>query len=209
MFLRRARSAARPAARAAVLSLPLRSFTSKPSSSPSSGSSSRRPVWFAAETPRQVMSGIQPTGVVHLGNYLGALVNWTLMQESEQWQHQKDLITKVEAAYARVLSPPSAATATASANASANADSTLTATTAGAQLSPSEAREKVLAAVARAPLAPKKVLCQLADLHALTTNYPRDELVQSKRMLTATLMALGMRQEHSAIFAQVRQTRSL
>ncbi|MEX0832159.1 MAG: tryptophan--tRNA ligase [Nitriliruptoraceae bacterium] len=30
----------------------------------------------------RVFSGIQPSGVLHLGNYLGALVNWTAMQDS-------------------------------------------------------------------------------------------------------------------------------
>jgi len=30
---------------------------------------------------KRVFSGIQPTGVVHLGNYLGALKNWVQMQE--------------------------------------------------------------------------------------------------------------------------------
>ena len=29
---------------------------------------------------RRVLSGIQPTGVPHLGNYLGALVNWVNLQ---------------------------------------------------------------------------------------------------------------------------------
>ena len=28
-----------------------------------------------------VMSGIQPTGIMHLGNYLGAVQNWIKMQE--------------------------------------------------------------------------------------------------------------------------------
>ncbi|KAI9320322.1 hypothetical protein DFJ73DRAFT_769435 [Zopfochytrium polystomum] len=31
--------------------------------------------------PRVVLSGIQPTGIPHLGNYLGALKNWTRMQD--------------------------------------------------------------------------------------------------------------------------------
>ncbi|MEX2324409.1 MAG: tryptophan--tRNA ligase [Nitriliruptoraceae bacterium] len=31
---------------------------------------------------RRVFSGIQPSGVLHLGNYLGALVNWVRMQET-------------------------------------------------------------------------------------------------------------------------------
>lgn len=29
----------------------------------------------------RVFSGIQPTGVIHLGNYLGAIKNWVLLQE--------------------------------------------------------------------------------------------------------------------------------
>lgn len=37
----------------------------------------------AAPTPAyRVFSGIQPTGVPHLGNYLGALVNWVALQDS-------------------------------------------------------------------------------------------------------------------------------
>lgn len=27
-----------------------------------------------------IMSGIQPTGIMHLGNYLGAVMNWVTMQ---------------------------------------------------------------------------------------------------------------------------------
>jgi tryptophanyl-tRNA synthetase len=33
-------------------------------------------------TKKRVFSGIQPTGIVHLGNYIGALKNWAAMQES-------------------------------------------------------------------------------------------------------------------------------
>lgn len=32
--------------------------------------------------PRVIVSGIQPTGVPHLGNYLGALTNWIDLQRS-------------------------------------------------------------------------------------------------------------------------------
>ncbi|MGB3721461.1 MAG: tryptophan--tRNA ligase [Pacificimonas sp.] len=35
------------------------------------------------DTPR-VFSGIQPTGDLHLGNYLGAIVNWVRMQETHE-----------------------------------------------------------------------------------------------------------------------------
>jgi hypothetical protein len=31
---------------------------------------------------KRVFSGIQPSGVVHIGNYIGALQNWVSMQES-------------------------------------------------------------------------------------------------------------------------------
>jgi tryptophanyl-tRNA synthetase len=33
------------------------------------------------KTPPRVLSGIQPTGKLHLGNYLGALKNWVAMQD--------------------------------------------------------------------------------------------------------------------------------
>lgn len=32
--------------------------------------------------PKRVFSGIQPSGIVHIGNYIGALQNWVSMQES-------------------------------------------------------------------------------------------------------------------------------
>lgn len=33
--------------------------------------------------PRVVFSGIQPTGIPHLGNYVGALRQWVQLQDSE------------------------------------------------------------------------------------------------------------------------------
>ncbi|KAJ3417261.1 hypothetical protein HDV05_005717 [Chytridiales sp. JEL 0842] len=62
-----------------------RSFTS-PSSSAST--SSTPPKEDASSStpkppkPRVVLSGIQPTGTPHLGNYLGALQNWVQLQDS-------------------------------------------------------------------------------------------------------------------------------
>lgn len=29
----------------------------------------------------KVFSGIQPTGIIHIGNYLGAIKNWVELQE--------------------------------------------------------------------------------------------------------------------------------
>ncbi|XP_054734284.1 tryptophan--tRNA ligase, mitochondrial [Anastrepha obliqua] len=36
------------------------------------------------EYPRKVFSGIQPTGALHLGNYLGAVQNWTRLQNAKE-----------------------------------------------------------------------------------------------------------------------------
>ncbi|MBC6497648.1 MAG: tryptophan--tRNA ligase [Alphaproteobacteria bacterium GM7ARS4] len=33
------------------------------------------------ESPKRIFSGIQPTGVLHIGNYFGALRNWVAMQD--------------------------------------------------------------------------------------------------------------------------------
>ena len=65
-------------------------------------------------TPR-VFSGMQPTGNLHLGNYLGAMVNWIAMAQSHEsiycvvdmhaitvWQDPRELhkaIRDVTAAY--------------------------------------------------------------------------------------------------------------
>ncbi len=37
-----------------------------------------------SETKPRVLSGIQPTGHVHLGNYLGAIVNWVKLQDTHE-----------------------------------------------------------------------------------------------------------------------------
>lgn len=37
----------------------------------------------AAQLPRVVFSGIQPTGIPHLGNYVGALRQWVQRQNDE------------------------------------------------------------------------------------------------------------------------------
>ena len=33
---------------------------------------------------RRIFSGIQPTGIPHIGNYLGALKNWTKLQDDNK-----------------------------------------------------------------------------------------------------------------------------
>ena len=38
----------------------------------------------ASRQPRVILSGIQPTGVPHLGNYLGALQQWVRLQDDAQ-----------------------------------------------------------------------------------------------------------------------------
>lgn len=37
---------------------------------------------MSATIPRRIFSGIQPSGIPHLGNYLGALRNWAELQGS-------------------------------------------------------------------------------------------------------------------------------
>ena len=77
----------------------------------------------------RVFSGMQPTGSLHLGNYLGAMVNWIAMQKSHEciycvvdmhaitvWQDPDELksaIRQVTAAYiASGLDPKSSSSST-------------------------------------------------------------------------------------------------
>ena len=36
---------------------------------------------FVVYPRRRVLSGVQPTGTLHLGNYLGAIANWVRLQD--------------------------------------------------------------------------------------------------------------------------------
>ena len=36
--------------------------------------------------PKRILSGMQPTGQLHLGNYLGALKNWVALQDEGSWE---------------------------------------------------------------------------------------------------------------------------
>ena len=41
----------------------------------------------AIQTSRaRVLSGMRPTGKLHLGNYMGALANWVKLQDSGQYE---------------------------------------------------------------------------------------------------------------------------
>jgi tryptophanyl-tRNA synthetase len=46
-----------------------------------------------ASTTKTIFSGIQPTGVPHLGNYVGALRQWVRLQE--EFQHNSKLLFSV------------------------------------------------------------------------------------------------------------------
>ena len=39
---------------------------------------------MTAAPPRRIFSGVQPTGNLHLGNYLGAILNWVKLQETHR-----------------------------------------------------------------------------------------------------------------------------
>lgn len=38
---------------------------------------------FNGQWPRRVLSGVQPTGAIHIGNYFGAVEKWIKMQDDE------------------------------------------------------------------------------------------------------------------------------
>ena len=40
----------------------------------------------SSRTPRRVLSGMRPTGKLHLGNYMGALANWVKLQDGGQYE---------------------------------------------------------------------------------------------------------------------------
>jgi len=46
------------------------------------------------ENQRIIFSGIQPTGVLHLGNYFGAVENWVRLQNEQKYE--KMLISIVD-----------------------------------------------------------------------------------------------------------------
>ena len=41
---------------------------------------------ISSTAPRRVLSGMRPTGKLHLGNYMGALHNWVKLQDSAQYE---------------------------------------------------------------------------------------------------------------------------
>ncbi|KAI0303330.1 tryptophanyl-tRNA synthetase [Multifurca ochricompacta] len=53
-----------------------------------------RPVSTRSDSSRIIFSGIQPTGIPHLGNYFGALVNWVKLQDAAA-PHDKLLFSVV------------------------------------------------------------------------------------------------------------------
>lgn len=89
MLCRRTRRtlALRSIARAAQLASASKVHPSSQPASPQSYSNQRRSASSTTTTsasnasPKVIFSGIQPTGVPHLGNYLGALSQWVALQE--------------------------------------------------------------------------------------------------------------------------------
>ena len=50
----------------------------------------------ATSLPRIVFSGIQPTGVPHLGNYLGAVAEWVKLQDTHKTPNTQLLYSVVD-----------------------------------------------------------------------------------------------------------------
>src|SRR6201987_3741247 len=49
-------------------------------------SATRLSTTAGSATARRVLSGMRPTGKLHLGNYMGALANWVKLQNSDQYE---------------------------------------------------------------------------------------------------------------------------
>ena len=49
---------------------------------PKAGATGSEPATTRATKKPRILSGMRPTGKLHLGNYLGALQNWVALQES-------------------------------------------------------------------------------------------------------------------------------
>lgn len=58
------------------------------------------------DAPKKIFSGIQPTGVPHLGNYLGALRNWVKLQNDSRPKDASLIFSIVDYHAATMLHPP-------------------------------------------------------------------------------------------------------
>ncbi len=122
--------------------------------------------------PRQVFSGIQPTGNVHIGNYLGALVNWRHMQDMESIRSQLIAHERKKS----VASLPTTASA------------------------PSSSASSTSAGGAAASLS--KVMYSIVNLHAITVPQDPKTLRENTHSLAAVLLACGLDPNQSALFVQ-------
>jgi tryptophanyl-tRNA synthetase len=57
-------------------------------------------------TPKIVFSGIQPTGIPHLGNYLGALREWAKLQDADKSSETTRIFSVVDLHAITVKQPP-------------------------------------------------------------------------------------------------------
>lgn len=60
----------------------MRSSPALPGSTPPQACRNASSTSAGADPPKVIFSGIQPTGVPHLGNYLGALKSWVRLQDA-------------------------------------------------------------------------------------------------------------------------------
>jgi tryptophanyl-tRNA synthetase len=51
---------------------------------------------FVTNPQRQILSGIQPTGVVHIGNLFGAVSNWVSLQYTEPLLRQEEYLDNIQ-----------------------------------------------------------------------------------------------------------------
>lgn len=141
---------------------------------------------------RQVLSGIQPTGNVHLGNYLGALVNWKAMQDTDFAHLHTNVINYILSSYdyhfraAKLLDKSDLE---AQSHASEGAILALQRVIDGEGDSPSRFRDS-------------KILFSVVDLHAITVPQNPADLRRNCEDMMTLLLAMGLTPEKSNLFMQ-------
>lgn len=126
-------------------------------------------------SPVRIVSGIQPSGVMHLGNYLGAVQSWQKLQNGTFHTPTPKADTEHKGTTATHAPTPSSSSVVAAPAADPSSF---------------------------ASSAPKEMFLFLADWHALTVRPNPNELRESCLSLTAQLLACGIDPGRSTLFQQ-------
>lgn len=137
---------------------------------------------------RRVFSGIQPTGILHIGNYIGAVKNWLTLQETE-------------------TSPSSSSSSRHSGSASVHSQEPVSSTASPHSPSIPSSSSPTLVAGATATTGTTtndrtRCIFSIVDLHAMTMPYDPEQLEKQVYFMTSTLLACGLDPQRVLIYAQ-------